>query len=64
MPTDKVTFLPCSGADVVHYITRGGGHAWPGARQGPGGDVILGPADTGLDANEEIWKFFKAQPAR
>jgi polyhydroxybutyrate depolymerase len=64
LPTDRVTFRPCAGADVVHYITRGGGHAWPGARQGPAGDVILGPAATGVDANREIWRFFQKQPMR
>jgi polyhydroxybutyrate depolymerase len=61
LPTDKVTFGPCSGGEVVEFITRGGGHAWPGARQGPAGDALLGPADTGIDANSEIWDFFKAQ---
>jgi polyhydroxybutyrate depolymerase len=61
---DKVTYEPCSGAPVARFITRGGGHAWPGAKQGPGGDAILGPAGSDLDANAEIWDFFKAQPTR
>jgi polyhydroxybutyrate depolymerase len=64
LAVDKVTFEPCSGASVQHFITRGGGHAWPGAKQGPAGDAILGPAGNELDANAEIWAFFKAQPAR
>jgi len=60
---DQVTFEPCAGASVQRFITRGGGHAWPGARQGSVGDAILGPA-TDLDANSVIWDFFKAQPTR
>jgi polyhydroxybutyrate depolymerase len=61
---ERVTYKPCAGAPVIRYIARGGGHAWPGAKQGPGGDAILGPADVGLDANQVIWDFFKAQPER
>ncbi len=61
---DIQTFEPCSGAAVEHVILEGGGHAWPGAKQGPGGDAILGPAGHNIDANEEIWTFFKAQPER
>jgi polyhydroxybutyrate depolymerase len=61
---DKVTFEPCSGASVQRFIVRGGGHAWPGANQGPAGDAILGPAGHDLDANSEIWSFFKEQPTR
>ncbi len=61
---DKVTFEPCAGARVERFITRGGGHAWPGAKQGPAADDILGPAGNDLDANVEIWNFFKAQPTR
>jgi polyhydroxybutyrate depolymerase len=64
LAVDRVSYLPCSGAPVQRYITRGGGHAWPGAKQGPAGDVLLGPAGNGIDANTEIWSFFKAQPAR
>ncbi|MDR3436122.1 alpha/beta fold hydrolase [Telmatospirillum sp.] len=61
---DQINFDPCSGATVQQFITRGGGHAWPGAKQGPYGDAVLGPAGTDLDANAEIWSFFKAQPTR
>ncbi|HLN23118.1 MAG TPA: alpha/beta fold hydrolase [Patescibacteria group bacterium] len=61
---DKITFEPCSGAPVQHYILRKGGHAWPGAEQSHVGDVLLGPAGTEVDASEEIWSFFKAQPGR
>lgn len=64
LQVDKVSFQPCTGAPVMHYITRGGGHAWPGAKQGPGADEVLGPAGTAVDANTEIWSFFKAQPTR
>lgn len=64
LAVDLVTFEPCAGAPVEHYIVRGGGHAWPGARQGPAGDALLGPASGSVDANEEIWSFFKKQPTR
>ncbi|WP_158240730.1 alpha/beta hydrolase family esterase [Telmatospirillum siberiense] len=64
LPIDKVTFEPCDGAPVERVIIRGGGHAWPGARQAPAVDEILGPAGTDLIANTEIWDFFKAQPTR
>jgi len=61
---EKITYEPCAGAPVQHFVTRGGGHAWPGAKQGPAGDAILGPAGSDLDASKEIWSFFKAQPPR
>jgi polyhydroxybutyrate depolymerase len=61
---DKVTYEPCSGASVQRFIIRDGGHAWPGAQQGPAADAILGPASHDLDANSEIWTFFKEQPIR
>ncbi len=60
---DQVSYEPCSGAQVRHFILMGGGHTWPGAHQGPAGDRLLGPA-TGVDANREIWRFFRAQPPR
>ncbi len=60
---DLVTYEPCSGAEVRHFVMKGGGHTWPGAHQGPAGDKLLGPA-AGINANEEIWKFFDAQPPR
>lgn len=61
---DRLTFEPCAGAPVQQFIIRGGGHAWPGARQSPYGDAVLGPAGIDLDANSEIWSFFKALPPR
>lgn len=64
LPVDKVTYAPCDGAPVERFIIRGGGHAWPGAKQAPAADEILGPAGTDLIANTEIWDFFKAQPTR
>lgn len=62
LAVEKVTFEPCDGATVTRFIVRGGGHGWPGARQGA--DDILGPTTADLDANAEIWDFFKAQPTR
>jgi polyhydroxybutyrate depolymerase len=61
---DRITFESCSGAPVEQYVTHGGGHAWPGAEQSAAGDVILGSASVGIDASEEIWRFFKSQPPR
>jgi polyhydroxybutyrate depolymerase len=58
-----VTYDGAADADVVFCVAKGGGHAWPGAgysfrtRINCGGTAI-----TGMDANEEIWKFFSAHP--
>lgn len=60
----RETSALCQGAPVVHYVTEGGGHVWPGAHQGPGGDALLGAVDKSLDATAIIWDFFKSQPAR
>ncbi|HVI52890.1 MAG TPA: PHB depolymerase family esterase [Candidatus Sulfotelmatobacter sp.] len=60
----RITSARCQGASVEHYVTDGGGHVWPGARQGPGGDALLGAVDRDLDATAVIWSFFKAQPGR
>jgi polyhydroxybutyrate depolymerase len=61
---EKISFAPCSsGAELVHWKLHGPGHVWPGAtptrRQN-----LTGPATTVIDANEEIWKFFREKRAR
>lgn len=61
---DKITFEPCRGAPVEHFVSRGGGHAWPGANQSRAGDAILGPTSPDIDATREIWAFFKSLPPR
>jgi len=60
----RLTSESCSGAPVVQYVTDGGGHVWPGAHQGPGGDALLGVVDHDLDATSLIWDFFKNLPGR
>ena len=55
-----VTKYSCpSNYDVVHYLVKDNGHAWPGGRKGSG--IGNGPSQS-FDASEEIWKFFKAHP--
>jgi polyhydroxybutyrate depolymerase len=49
------------GASVQLCVTDTGGHSWPGAqavRRGKAG------ASTALNANDVIWDFFRASPAR
>lgn len=59
-PMVDVTKYSCpSNYDVVHYLVKDNGHAWPGGRKGSG--VGNGPSQS-FDASEEIWKFFKAHP--
>ena len=48
------------GAEVVLYRIEGGGHTWPGSRQGLAG--MLGPTTRDISANEIIWAFFKRHP--
>jgi polyhydroxybutyrate depolymerase len=42
-------------SDIEWYLTRDGGHSWPGGRQTPVGD----PVSTALNANQLMWDFFK-----
>ena len=49
------------GNGLVNIIIEGGGHTWPGARQGIIADRILGTATHNLDANETMWRFFQTQ---
>lgn len=46
------------GAEVVHWKLTGAGHVWPG---GPayGPERIAGPTTQVIDANREMWAFFK-----
>ncbi len=46
-----------SGA-VESVVIDGGGHSWPGARQGVLLDHLLGPASRAVDAGAELWRFF------
>jgi polyhydroxybutyrate depolymerase len=48
------------GAAVESVIVEGGGHSWPGARQGIFLDHLLGPASHAVDTSAELWRFFSA----
>lgn len=47
------TDCDCS-ADIEWYLTKDGGHSWPGGNQTPIGD----PASQVINANELMWEFF------
>jgi polyhydroxybutyrate depolymerase len=48
-----------SGADVMLYLVKDNGHAWPGGEPGSSrGDT----PSTALDATDIIWNFFAAHP--
>lgn len=66
----KLVWAPCStGATVVLWKLSGSGHVWPGRDSSM--PRLLGRATHLLDANEELWAFFRnftrpaaAHPAR
>ncbi len=47
-----------TGGAVESVIVEGGGHSWPGARQGFLLDHLLGPASRAVDTSAELWRFF------
>ncbi|MCP5146164.1 MAG: polyhydroxybutyrate depolymerase [Gammaproteobacteria bacterium] len=50
-----------NGNDVVHYVLKKSGHAWPGGKRGSrAGDE----PDSAVDATTLIWQFFKGLPAK
>lgn len=55
----RYTYAPCrNGAEVVLWKLKGAGHVWPGGLQ----DyltLILGTSTTVIDANAEMWRFFR-----
>jgi polyhydroxybutyrate depolymerase len=51
------------GAALESVVIEGGGHSWPGARQGVILSGILGPATQAIDANVELWRFFSRNSA-
>jgi len=61
----RVAYTGCrGGAEVVLWQLTGSGHVWPGApfNTGPEDTWILdgvGRGTTLVDANEEMWKFFR-----
>ncbi len=52
-----------TGGALESVVIEGGGHSWPGARQGVLLDHLLGPASRGIDTSAEIWRFFSANAA-
>jgi polyhydroxybutyrate depolymerase len=54
----KLTYGPCSsGAAIVLWKLSGSGHVWPGAQSA--GARFLGRSTHLVDANEEMWAFFR-----
>jgi len=53
----KLVYGPCKGAPVVFWKMSGSGHVWPGKDAAV---RVLGKPNHLIDANEEIWNFFKA----
>lgn len=61
---ERVSFAPCSsGAELVHWRLTGPGHVWPGAAA-TSRERLTGPATIVIDANWEIWKFFRDKRLR
>jgi poly(3-hydroxybutyrate) depolymerase len=55
----RFVWRPCrDGVEVVLWRLRGAGHVWPGGRRDfmP---ALLGPSTAVIDANREIWEFFR-----
>jgi polyhydroxybutyrate depolymerase len=48
------------GGALESVVIEGGGHSWPGARQGFVLDNLLGPSSGGIDTSAELWRFFSA----
>ena len=55
----RMTWGPCrDGSEVVLWKLTGAGHVWPGGQR----DYltsVLGPGTDVIDANREMWEFFK-----
>jgi len=67
-PDDRTTVLKktynggSGGTEVVLFRVDGGGHTWPGGLQYLPA-WLIGRTSRDIDANEEIWKFFKKHVA-
>jgi len=58
-----VTFGGCRpGGALESVVIEGGGHSWPGARQGVVLAGLLRTATRAIDANAELWRFFSRNP--
>jgi polyhydroxybutyrate depolymerase len=55
----KYVFTGCRGeVEMALWKLAGAGHAWPGARHDTRSPA-LGPGTDVIDANEEMWRFFR-----
>lgn len=55
----RFVWRPCrDGVEIVLWRLRGAGHVWPGGQRDfmP---MLLGPSTAVIDANREIWEFFR-----
>ena len=55
----RITYRPCrNGTEVVLWKLAGPGHVWPGGQRDylP---LLLGTSSSVIDANRELWRFFK-----
>jgi polyhydroxybutyrate depolymerase len=60
------TYGGCAqGSSVELYAVTGEGHEWPGGPALPSSiTALLGPQSKAVNANNVMWAFFKAHPAR
>jgi polyhydroxybutyrate depolymerase len=57
----KYVYGPCkSGATVILWKLTGSGHVWPGSEPRLGAEKILGKPNMLINADEEMWAFFKS----
>ncbi|HEY6300548.1 MAG TPA: PHB depolymerase family esterase [Candidatus Binatus sp.] len=61
LPVTLESYSCPAGRGLENVIVQGGGHTWPGARQGWLGTKILGPVTDNIDANATMWTFFQSQ---
>ena len=61
----KRSWTKCDGgADVMLLTVNGGGHTWPGSAFFANVAKIVGRTTETIDANEQMWDFFKAHPLK
>jgi polyhydroxybutyrate depolymerase len=57
------TYTNCAdNAAVVLFTIQGGGHTWPGGKPLP--EWFVGTTSNGVDANTQMWAFFREHPLR
>jgi len=59
-----LTDYACAEAPLKQIVIQGGGHTWPGARDGVIAGLILGNTSQEVSATAEIWNFFRSLPAQ